>query len=311
MIKRTLYFGNPAYLSKKDNQLIVKLPEVEKNNTLPDNFKKEATASIPIEDIGIVVIDHQQVVVSHALVNALIDNKAAVLWCDEKHIPNGLVLPMSGNNTFTEKLRYQLDASEPLKKQLWKQTVSQKIANQAEVLKQSGKHYENMLFWSSEVNSGDTFNVEAKAAAYYWKTIFDETLFFIRDREGMPPNNLLNYGYAIFRAVAARSLVISGCLPALGIHHRNKYNAFCLADDIMEPYRPYVDKMVLDIIDENKGIIPEELTKEIKAKLLSLPTIDVEIEEQTSPLMIAMQRTTSSLMKCFTGELRKISFPKL
>ena len=299
MIKRTLYFGNAARLRMQQSQLVVEYPD------------SNETKSVAIEDIGIVIIDHQQVSVTHGLMNALIGNNAAVLWCDSHHLPNGLVLPMSANHVFTEKLRFQLDASEPLKKQLWKQTVQMKINNQAKVLQLNGKNTDNMKYWIDSVGSGDPDNYEARAAAYYWKNIFEDNAQFTRHRFGDAPNNLLNYGYAILRAVVARSLVASGCLPAVGIFHRNKYNAFCLADDIMEPYRPYVDVLVLKILDEEGDNFDGELTKEIKQQLLQVPVIDVMIEIEKSPLMVAMQRTTASLMKCFEGESRKILYPEL
>ena len=299
MIKRTLYFGNPVRLRMQQTQLIV------------EYFDSSESKSVAIEDIGIVVIDHPQVSVTHGLMNALIGNNAAILWCDDHHLPNGLVLPMSGNHVFTEKLRYQLNATEPLKKQLWKQTIQQKILNQAAVLERLGKNTENMKYWANSVNSGDPENYEARAAAYYWKNMFDEQDKFTRHRYGDAPNNLLNYGYAILRAVVARSLVASGCLPALGIFHRNKYNAFCLADDIMEPYRPYVDVLVLQILEDADANFDGELSKEIKQKLLQVPVIDVLLDKEKSPLMVGMQRTTASLMKCYEGEARKILYPEL
>ena len=166
-----------------------------------------------------------------------------------------------------------------------------------------------MKVWVSEVKSGDTDNTEARAAAYYWRNLFPSLPHFIRDKEGDPPNNLLNYGYAILRAIIARALVASGLLPTLGIHHHNRYNAYCLADDIMEPYRPYVDNLVIKIMQHSNDY--SELTKDIKMQLLSIPVIDVEINKKRSPLMIAAQQTTASLYKCFSGELRQIAYPEL
>ncbi|CAD5249032.1 MULTISPECIES: type II CRISPR-associated endonuclease Cas1 [unclassified Imperialibacter] len=299
MIKRTLYFGNPAYLKKQQDQLVV-------------DFKDEVrpSASVPIEDIGLVVLDHQQVSLTHGLANALISNNAALLFCDERHLPNGLVLPMSANSLFTEKLRAQLDASAPLKKQLWKQTAQAKIRNQAAVLTELGLPTDNMQRWAEQVGSGDPVNLEGRAAAWYWKNLFEHVDHFTRHRYGEPPNNMLNYGYAILRAVVARSLVGSGCLPAMGIHHRNKYNAFCLADDIMEPYRPYVDRLVLDMVHTMEDL-PEELGKEEKARLLAVPTLDVHLDGMKSPLMVAMQRTTASLMACYEGESRTLAYPQM
>jgi len=305
MIKKTLYFGNPAYLSLKNAQLVVKLPEVEKNDSLPDSFKTESTKTIPIEDIGVVVLDNKQITITHGLIEALLNNNAAIVTCNSSRMPVGLLLPLSGNTTQNERFREQINASLPLKKQLWQQTVQAKIANQATVLKTCrGAEIRNMLKWVDEVRSGDTDNMEARAAAYYWANLFKN---FRRDREGEPPNNLLNYGYAILRAVVARGLVSSGLLPTLGIHHHNRYNAYCLADDMMEPYRPCVDKLVVEMFDS--GIV--DLDKDAKAKLLSIPVLDVTVNGQRSPLMIAVGQTTSSLHKCFSGESRKIVFPKM
>jgi CRISPR-associated endonuclease cas1, NMENI subtype len=166
-----------------------------------------------------------------------------------------------------------------------------------------------MNVWADNVRSGDPDNIEARAAAYYWRYLFSDIPMFVRGREGEPPNNLLNYGYAILRAVIARALVGSGLLPTLGIHHHNRYNAYCLADDIMEPYRPYVDQLVIEIIRkvDNYAL----LTKEIKMELLGIPMLDVVIAGKRSPLMIAAQQTTASLYKCFSGELRRISYPEM
>jgi CRISPR-associated protein Cas1 len=166
-----------------------------------------------------------------------------------------------------------------------------------------------MLAWANDVRSGDPDNLEARAAVYYWKSLFGHIPGFIRDREGTAPNNLLNYGYAILRAVVARSLVASGLLPTFGIHHHNRYNAYCLADDIMEPYRPYVDHLVYDITEQYG--VDVELSKDIKAELLSIPTLDVVIGDKQSPLMVAASQTTASLYKCYNGELRKIAYPEI
>lgn len=247
MIKRTLYFGNPAYLSLKDCQLVVRMPEIIKAD-LPELFETKTTRTIPIEDIGVVVLDNRQITITQGLLDALLENNCALITCDKSRMPVGLMLPLCGNTTQNERFRTQIDASLPLKKQLWQQTVQAKIKNQAALLHERGVVVSNMLIWSDKVKSGDSDNLEARAAAYYWKNIFPFIDDFTRGRDGIPPNNLLNYGYAILRAVIARALVSSGLLPTLGIHHHNRYNAYCLADDIMEPYRPYVDRLVLDII---------------------------------------------------------------
>ena len=312
MIKKTLYFGNPAYLSLRMGQMVIKLPEVETVKDLPDVLKKQAEVTKPIEDIGVVVLDNRRITVTQGLLEALLETNCAVITCDSRSMPVGLMLPLYGNTTQNERFRCQLDSSLPLRKQLWQQTIKAKIANQAAVLSHcSGDLAKTMLRWADDVRSGDPDNIEGRAAAYYWKNCFSSVCgleTFTRDREGLPPNNLLNYGYAILRAVVARALVSSGMLPTLGIHHHNRYNAYCLADDIMEPYRPYVDELVFAIVGEY-GTDGLELTKEIKARLLSIPTIDVTIGDRRSPLMVAATQTTASLYKCFSGELRRIVYP--
>ncbi|NLI72192.1 MAG: type II CRISPR-associated endonuclease Cas1 [Bacteroidales bacterium] len=308
MIKKTLYFGNPAYLSLKHRQLVIQLPEVVKNDTLPETFKAEAVKTIPVEDIGVVILDNKRITITHGLIEALLANNCALITCNSRRMPVGLMLPLDGNTTQSERFRNQINASLPLKKQLWQQTVEAKIQNQAYVLEAKTEVIvKNMRKWANDVKSGDSDNYEARAAVYYWANLFSEIDGFARHRDGTPPNNLLNYGYAILRAVVARSLVASGLLPTLGIHHRNKYNAYCLADDIMEPYRPFVDKLVFEIMECETDI--SELTQEIKARLLNIPVLDVFINNQRSPLMIAVGQTTASLYKCFSGEIRKIKYP--
>ena len=309
MIKRTLCFSNPAYLSLKNAQLVIKLPEVEKADVV-ELIKAEAVRTIPIEDIGVVVLDNRQITITQGVVEALLENNCAIITCDNAHLPVGLMLPLCGNTTQSERFRLQIDASLPLKKQLWQQTVQCKIRNQAAVLQNTRNAIvKNMLAWAGEVKSGDSDNLEGRAAAYYWRNLFLDILGFTRDRDGIPPNNLLNYGYAILRAVVARALVGSGLLPTLGIHHHNRYNAYCLADDIMEPYRPYVDALVCRLVSD--GHITEELTTELKRELLQIPTLDVVINGKRSPLMVAVGQTTASLYRCFSGEQRKIAYPEM
>ena len=302
MIKRTLYFGNPAYLSMRNAQLVIHIPEA---NGMDD---KTGNNTIPVEDIGVVILDNKQITITHGLMEALLANNCALITCDSSRMPVGLQLPLSGNTIQSERFQSQIEASIPLQKQLWQQTIQYKITNQAYVLHtQRGVVVKNMLAWVNDVKSGDTDNLEARAAAYYWGSIFPEISDFRRGREGIPPNNLLNYGYAILRAVVARSLVGSGLLPTFGIHHHNRYNAYCLADDIMEPYRPFVDKLVIEIMDSGEDF--SELSKPIKAKLLTIPVLNVTINNQRSPLMIAVGFTTASLAKCYAGETRKIVYP--
>lgn len=299
MIKRTLYFGNAARLSRKDSQLLVSYPEES----------GQENKTVPIEDIGIIVLDNPQVQIGQALLSSLLENNAAVLCTDSRHMPVGMFLNMQGHSEIAERFAQQIEASAPLKKNLWQQTVEQKILNQAAMLRLYEQPYEEMLTMAKQVKSGDIENKEGHAAAFYWRRLFDPEMGFKRGRYEDGPNNLLNYGYAILRAVVARSLCGSGLLCALGIHHRNKYNPFCLADDIMEPYRPYVDKVVCQIVDSDADY--SELTPTLKKELLQIPAMDVVIDGERSPLMIATQRTTASLARCFEGTTRKILYPQL
>lgn len=309
MIKKTLYFGNPAYLSLRNAQLVIKIPEVENCPSLPESIRQQAEVTKPIEDLGVVVLDNKQITITSGAIEALLENNCALITCDSKSMPVGLMLPLYGNTTQNERFRKQLDASLPLKKQLWQQTVKAKVENQAVVLSDcTGTEVKCMKVWADNIKSGDPDNIEARAAAYYWKNLFAHIQGFTRDRDGIPPNHLLNYGYAILRATVARSLVISGLLPTLGIHHHNRYNAYCLADDIMEPYRPYVDELVWNI-DKEYGEAPQ-LTRELKARLLTIPTLEVRINGKRSPLMVATGQTSASLFKCFNGESRKIAYPE-
>lgn len=295
MIKRTLYFGNPVHLKTINQQLVAEFPESNESK------------SFPIEDIGILIADHQQITFSQALLARLLEHNVAFITCDATHHPAGMLLNLEGNTLQSQKTQLQADASLPLKKQLWQQTIIAKIKNQAAVLAGQRQPVNYLLQLSDNVKSGDTDNHEAKAASYYWKRLFPDFLEFKRERYGPPPNNLLNYGYAILRAIVARSLVGSGLLPTLGIHHKSQYNAFCLADDIMEPYRPYVDVVVCNIVRMNGKFL--ELTPAMKKDLLALPAIDVVMEGKKSPLMVAVSRTTASLVKCFEGDTRKILYP--
>ena len=312
MIKRTIYFSNPCYLSTKDEQLVLKLPNPAE---LPE---KDVTKTIPIEDIGVVILDHQQITISQALLYKLLANNVAMITCDNSHHPTGMMLNLDGHTLQSQKFKNQIEASMPLKKQLWQHTIKAKINNQAKHLEKLGIDAKPMRFWADEVLSGDGGGHEGRSAAFYWKSLTpvllsnynnEANIIFKRDREGDAPNNLLNYGYAILRAIVARGLVGSGLLPTLGIHHRNQYNSYCLADDVMEPYRPIVDELVVKVWSE-KGK-PLELNTELKKELLQIPNMDIIIDGQSSPLMVGLQRTTASLAACFEGTQRKIIYPEL
>jgi CRISP-associated protein Cas1 len=271
MIKRTLYFGNPTYLSIANRQLVIKLKINDTEN-----------AAIPVEDIGFVLLDHAQITVTHEVIRTLLANNAVIVSCNDSHMPAGMMLPIDGHHLTAKNFTAQVECSTPLKKQLWQQTVIAKITNQAGVLARLGKQNNRLLVLAKNVQSGDNENCEGQAAAYYWRTLFQD---FIRDADGLPPNNLLNYGYAILRSIIARALVSSGLNPTLGIHHHNQYNHYCLADDIMEPYRPYVDYLVYNI--------------------------DIAFGSKTSPLMVGVSHTTASLVACYLGLKRKIVYPDL
>ena len=311
MIKRTLYFGNPAYLSMNNAQMVIKIPEVESAANVCEAIKKDAIRTMPIEDLGVVILDHKRITITQGLMEALLDNNCALITCDSTHMPTGLMLPLESHTVQSERFQNQVNASKPLRKQLWQQTVQAKITNQAAMLKKLVPNAvtSNMQAWVNEVRSDDVTNLEARAAAYYWKCFFPEVDHFVRHRELDSPNNYLNYGYAILRGVIARALVGSGLMPTLGIHHHNRYNAYCLADDMMEPYRPFVDELVKSIIRQY-GVM-ENLPIDIKRELLQIPTLDVVIDGKRRPLMVAASFTTASLAKCYAGESKQISYPKV
>ena len=300
MIKRTLFFGNPAYLSTKNEQIVIAYPD-----------KDLETKTVAIEDIGVIVLENQQITITNGLLEKLVNNNVALINCNQQHLPIGLLMPLNGHTEQSERFKHQINATVPLKKNLWQQTVSVKISNQAKLLKEYEKPMRKMELWAKEVTSGDALNHESRAAVFYWQSLSpilnQNEQLFSRGQEGLPPNNLLNYGYAILRAITARAIVSSGMLPTFGIFHRNKYNAYCLADDIMEPYRPFVDKIVCQIVTAQPTVI--ELTTLIKTQLLGVASINVLIDGKKSPLMVAMSRTTNSLNDCFAGTARKILYP--
>lgn len=294
MLKRTLLFTTPLDLTLRNNQLIVSTRKMP-----------EAKNSVPIEDIGVVILENQQINITLPLLNALSDNNVAVIFCGENYMPNAMLLNLDSNTTQGETYRAQIEASEPLKKGLWKQVVETKIRNQAALLNKLGKDGGKLKPYYSNVKSGDSDNREGIAAKVYWNELFGED--FIRSREGASPNNLLNYGYTLLRAAVARALMGSGLFPAFGIFHRNRYNAFPLADDIMEPYRPYVDEIVFDLWANGE----RELTKQVKADLIHLLYTDTRFGKLLRPLEVGLTFTTASLAKCFAGDIKKLSYPQL
>ena len=295
MITRSIYIGSPAYLKLKDEQMYIMEPS-----------SNEMKGKVSVEDLGLLMLDHFQITISHQLIQKMMGNNVVVVSCDAHHLPHGIMLPLYGHTEHSDRIKDQLQASEPLKKQLWKQTVECKIENQKEVLRRLGNYYEPMMNYQNNVKSGDSTNMEGIAAQHYWKYLI--SLDFLRQRFGESPNQFFNFGYAVLRSIVARSIVETGLLPVLGIFHKNKYNPYCLADDLMEPYRPFVDILVMDWLEKNPET--EELTKEFKAHLLQIATKDVKIDGKTRPLLIAVKTTATSLYKCYTGEKRQISYPE-
>lgn len=292
MLKKTILLENKASLTAKNRQLVVKTEVKE--------------SAIPIEDIGFIVIDNPETYLSITAMNLLVENNTAVIICGNNHLPNGMFLNLNSHHIQQEIFRNQIEASMPLKKQLWQLTIMEKIRNQGTLLEKITGNKNQFEFLASKVLSGDTTNMEGVAAGQYWKSFFETG--FKRERFGNYPNNFLNYGYAILRAATARALSGSGLLNTLGIHHKSKYNAFALADDIMEPFRPMVDEKVYEIMQHYDE---QELNTKIKAELLQILTQTVYFKEEKSPLMVALQKTASSLQQCYTGERKKIKYPKL
>lgn len=294
MLKKALFFSTPFCLSLRNNQMIINTKEMP-----------EMQRSVPIEDIGFVILEHQQTNITLPLLNALSDNNVAVIFCGDNFMPNAMLMNLDSNKTQGESYRAQIEASEPLKKGLWKQIVEAKIRNQAALLNKLGKDGERLKPYYTNVKSGDADNREGVAAKIYWNELFGED--FIRSREGVEPNNMLNYGYTLLRAAVARSLMGSGLFPAFGIFHRNRYNAFPLADDIMEPYRPFVDEIVFDLYANGE----RKLTKDVKARLLHLLFTDTVFGKVTRPLEVGLTMTTASLSKCYCGIQKRITYPLL
>ncbi len=294
MIKRTITISNPSKLSSKLDQLII-----EQDGKI--------AGKIPIEDIGVLLVEHPAVIYTQGCLSALLANNSAVIVCAPNHHPQGLLLPLDTNELQSERFRHQIEASQPVKKQLWKQTVQAKIKNQARLLDYLGKESGRLTSLAQKVQSGDSGNIEAQAARFYWPQVFGKA--FRRERKGFPPNNLLNFGYMVVRAGVARALVSSGLLPTLGLHHKNRYNAFCLADDMLEPFRPFVDRVVVDIHKNHEDL--SELTTQIKKQLLEVLTMDVVFDKTRSPLMVGLHRTTASLYRCLSGSQKKLEYPEL
>ncbi len=295
MLKRTLFFSTGGKLSIKDGLLWYESGD-----------SAVGKHSFAMEDIGFIVVESQQMLITSYALNALVENNVAVIICDASHIPSGQLMPYSAHSLSSAVVSSQLSASDALCGRLWKQTIQAKLKNQAECLKKLNLEYKTLSVLSRAVKNADIDNKEAVGARFYFKQL-GMTEAFLRDRYGTAPNNALNYGYAILRAATARAIVGSGMLCISGIHHCNQYNAFALADDIMEPYRPFVDEAVFS---ERDFFNTEDLQKEHKARLLRLLTMDVKINDDRRPLANALSYTTASLAKCFLKEEKEIVYPE-
>ena len=298
MIKKIIEISEAgAYLGVRHGQLIVKRDGAQ-------------ISSMPCEDVGVLLVDHIGVTYTHSVFTELLRCGAAVVLCGGNHQPTGMLLPIESNILQTERFREQIEAKEPVKKRLWRQIVRAKIKHQARLIGQDSDVYKVLMVLRDKVRSGDPENIEAQASKKFWPAYVQDIISeFHRDIEGRPPNNMLNYGYMVMRAAVARALCSAGLLPCLGIHHRNRYNAFCLADDMLEPFRGFVEEKVRDIVKANG--VPDELTQPIKARLLEVLYEPVTIGGFEGPLMVGLHRTMASLQRCFAGEQKELDLPEI
>lgn len=301
MIKRTIEISQQSvHLSVRLDQLLVQ----------PHDAPPEQTKSIPCEDIGIVLVDHGRTTYSHHALATLVEHDAVVIVCGSDHHPVGVLMPLADHTQVVWRINDQLSISKPLKKQLWKQIVQAKILAQASNLDAQSPACRRLCAMVNEVRSGDTSNVESQAARLYWSVWLGPDIAFKRDRNrtAPAPNNMLNYGYSVMRAAVARAIVAAGMLPMIGIHHSNRSNAFCLADDLLEPLRPIIDRRVRELFVQSNRT---ELDQPTKAGLLETLTWRVETAGETGPLFVALHRYVASLVKCFQGETDQLSIPRL
>jgi CRISPR-associated protein Cas1 len=307
MIKKIIEISQAkTHLAIRYGQLVIKSDKTEER-------------SIPCEDIGVLLVDHIGVTYTHSVFTELLRCGAAIVFCGGNHQPSGMLLPLESNTLQAERFAQQIEAKEPVKKKLWQQVIRAKIKHQAKIVGKDSDIYRTLMALREQVRSGDPDNIEAQASRKFWPVYLTDltdssaalgmTSGFHRDIDGPPPNNLLNYGYMVMRAAVARSLCSAGLLPCLGIHHHNRYNAFCLADDVMEPFRGFVESKVKQICETQTAV--DDLTQTIKAQLLEVLYQEVTIGDNAGPLMVGLHRTAASLQRCFAGEQREIDLPKL
>lgn len=295
MIKRIIDVSEPAYLHLKNNQLLV-----DKN--------AETVATIPVEDLGVIILENPQIVITQKVIIACQKNNVALVFCDERHLPYSLILPISDGNTLHNKvLHSQISISKPTKKRLWQQIVIHKIQQQLKTLERAGKKSTQLQKLVRKVKAGDPENIEAQAAKKYWRLLFGDEFRRNIDLPGI--NALLNYGYAIIRAMIARAVVGSGLHPSIGVFHKNQYNGLCLADDLMEPLRPWVDHLVFNLMikSNDEDIV---INKQTKTVFLSLPSSSVYYKKKKMPLMIACHYFLADFKKAFDNSDFKLSYPE-
>lgn len=262
-------------------------------------------SSVPIEDLAALIIDHPQTRISQVLLADLLTSNVMVVISDRKHQPTGMLLPLQHHVTQTEKFAAQVALAKSRKKQLWKQIVQNKIRQQSWVLKSVSDNDAGLSKLVQKVKSGDSENVEAQAARRYWTRLF--TGNFKRDREADDQNRFLNYCYAIVRALTARCLCASGLHPSLGLHHHNRYSAYCLADDMMEPYRAFADIHVYEILKEYPA--NAELNQEIRMRLLQISEYKIPFNGEMLSIQTSLQKTAQSLARIIAGEPEKLALP--
>jgi len=309
VIRRTLEISQqPVHLTVRDGQLVL-LPR--DHGVSPARTRTaERLASVPAEDVGLVLVDQPATTYSHAALTTLLEHDAAVVVCGRNHLPAGLLLPFGEHSQVVWRLRAQVAARRPLRKRLWRQIVQAKIRAQARNLARGTAVRTRLLALARTVRSGDPENAEAQAARAYWGVLFTgvgwaDATPFRRDPDGPPPNGLLNYGYAVLRAAVARAVVGAGLLPAIGLRHANRSNAFCLADDLVEPLRPLVDRAARELWAAGEV----EVTPAAKRVLLELLTAEVECGGLRGPLMVALHRYAASLVECLEGQAQALRIP--
>ena len=294
MIKRIIDVSEAAYVCLKHQQLVI-----EKQS--------EIVGQVPIEDLGVLILQHPAIVLTQQLIVACQKNKVVIVFCDEKHLPYSLILPIGEGHTLHNKiLKQQMAISEPTRKRLWQKIVQHKIKEQEQTLVMLNKESTRLSFLSTQVKTGDSGNCEAIAAQAYWKLLFGKA--FKRDADLDGVNSLLNYGYAIIRAAVARSVCGAGLHPTIGLFHTNQYNALCLADDLMEPFRPWVDYVVYQMASTNSEVT---INQQSKQTLLGLMSEAVLYKKKTMPFMVALNYLMADLKRCYSDGIKTLPYPLL